>query len=68
MGSSCVIIVDLVVITLGDVTISVTLGGGTVTITRVGVIIGTLLGNTVVWFLSGCIVLKICASLLMACN
>ena len=68
MGSSCVIIGGLGVITLGGVTVNVTLGGVTGIGTRVVAIVGTYLGNTVFWVLSGCMVLKICANLLMACN
>ena len=41
MGYSCVIIVVLGVITLGGVTVSVTLGGGTITGTLLGTIVGT---------------------------
>ena len=48
MGYSCVIIGSLGVIILGGVTVADTLGGGTVTGTRVGAIVGTSLGNTVV--------------------
>ena len=66
--SSCVIIGAQGVITLGVVTVSGTLCGGTVSSTCVGAIVGTSIGNTVVWFFSGCMVLKFCSNLLMACN
>ena len=49
MGYSCDTIGDIDFITLGDVTVSGTLGVGTVTGTLVGAIVGTSLGNTVVW-------------------
>ena len=55
-------------VTLGDVTVSGTLSGSTGTEIRVGTIVGNSLGNTVVWFFSGCMVLNICANLFMACN
>ena len=68
IGSSCAIIGDLGVITLGGVTVAGTVVGATVTGTRVGAIVGTSLGNTTVWVFSGCMVLKICDNLSMACN
>ena len=55
-------------ITLSGVAVDDNLSGGTVTGTLVGEIMCTSLGNTVVWFFSGCMVLDICAKLLMAYN
>ena len=68
MGSSCVIIVVLGVITLGGVTYDGTLGGGTLTGTLIGAMVGNLLGTTLVCVVSGCMVLNIFANLSMACN
>ena len=68
MGYYCVIIGSLGVITLGGVTVNGALGSGTMTGIHVGAIVGTSLGNTVVWVLFGFMVLKVCANLLMACN
>ena len=56
------------IITIGGVTVSLTLGGGTVTVTRIGEIVGTSIGNNKVWVFSGCMVLNICANFPMACN
>ena len=66
MGSSCVIIGVLFVITLGGVTSAGTLCGGTVTGTFVGAIVGTYLGTTVVWVVSGCMVFNSLDNILMA--
>ena len=46
MGSSCVIIGAIFVITLSGLTVDGTLGGGNVTGTLVSEIVGTSLGNT----------------------
>ena len=62
------IIGALGVITLGGVTVTGILGGGTVTGTLVGEIVGTYLGNTLVWFFSGCMVLNNVSNLSIACN
>ena len=59
MVSSCVIIGVLVVIAPG---------GGTMTGTLVGSMVETLLGNTLFWVVSGCMVLNSCANLSIACN
>ena len=68
MGSSCVIIEVLGVIALGGVAVTGTLSSGTVTGTLVGKIVGTYLGNNVVWVFSGCMLLNICSKLLMGYN
>ena len=62
------IIGALGVITLGRVTVAGILGGGTVTGTLVGAFFATYLGNTVFCVFSSCMVINICANLLMACN
>ena len=68
MGYSCVTIGVLDVINIGGVTYAITLGVGNVTGTIVGATVGTFLGTTVVWVVSGCMVLNGCANLLMASN
>ena len=65
MGSYCVIIGDLDIITLSGVPISGTLYGGTVTGTLVVEILCTSLGTNVVWVIFSCMVLHSCANLLM---
>ena len=59
MGSSCVIIGVLGIISLG---------GGNVTGTLVGAMVGTYLGTTIVWVVSGCILLNSISNLSMTCN
>ena len=59
MGYSFVIIGTIGVIIVGGVTVAGTLGGGIVTSTLVGAIIGTPLGNIAVYSFSGCMVLNI---------
>ena len=59
MVSSCDIIGTLGVITLSGGTVIGILGGG---------IVGTSLGNTLVWVFSGCMVLNLFSNILMACN
>ena len=68
MVSSCVIIGSLGVIILGGVTITGTLSGGTVSGNLTDEIVGTSLGNNLVWVFSGCMMLNICANLSMAYN
>ena len=68
IGSSCVVIGDLSVTTLVGLTVSGILGGSTLNVTLVGEIVGTYLGNTLVYVFPGCTVLNIRANLLMACN
>ena len=68
MGSFCVIIVTLGVITLGYFTVVGTPGSGTMNITLGGAIFGTSLGNTLVWVFFGCIILNNFFNLSMACN
>ena len=68
MGSSCVIIGTLGVITLGGVTVSGTLGGGAVNCTLRGAIVCTSIGTTLVSVFSSYMVLNNFANLSRACN
>ena len=68
MLSSCNIIGDLGVITLGGTTSVGTLGVDTVIGTLRSAIVGTSLGITFVWGLYGCMLLNNVDNLSMACN
>ena len=48
----------LSVITLGGISSAGILCGGTVTVTLIGATVGTYLCTTVVWFVSGCMLLN----------
>ena len=68
MESSCEIIVYLCLITLGGVTVSGTLGGGTVIATLVGAIFGDSLGTTFGLSFLRLHGVKYFFNLLMTCN
>ena len=68
MGSSYEIIGTLGVITLGGATVTSTPGGDTGIVNLRGAIVGTSLGNTLVWVFSSFMLLNNIAILSMACS